>query len=323
MNNLIYNIREKRKESGKNYGVVFGLVAIIFAILVIFTLVTLISRIGKTKVTIKYAPFIAEVKIDGKRVKNNADTYLAKGTYKIEVSLEHFESIEKELVVEDEETYSIGELMPTDDEGEKNMKQRNSDYNNVEQLGAKVTIEAGEKRIEKDPIIQYLPYNTKGYSIGYVWEGEELVVSISTKSETYYGTIIYNLYNFSEKIKPAEYQIKIKNYNDIFGSITENDSTDLNNYLAIGFGEKFNGYKVYKTIENNNYLGLIISRDGLTNNSSSDNEEGVVYRMIVEKQGNGFKTITNPYPIVSRYNVKDLSIEFIDKINKAFPFNNL
>ena len=70
-------------------------------------------------------------------------------------------------------------------------------------------------------------------------------------------------------------------------------------------------------------IKLIISRDGLTNNSSSDDEGGVVYRMIIEKQENGFKTVTSPYPIVSKYNAKDLPIEFLDKINKAFPYENI
>ena len=318
MENFFNKIREQSKESGKKYGVLVIISAVIFVILMTVSIVILVHRIGKTKVTVKYAPFAAEVKINGTRMINNSVNYLSKGTYKVEVTLEHFEKVESEIVVGDEDVYSIGLLTPSDSDGEKIRSDRDKEYKEVEKLSGKVRISESEKKIEKNQILQYLPYNTKGYSVGYVWMGEELVVDILVRNESYYGTVIYNLYNFSDKIKPAEYQIMIEDYIDVFDKISENSNTDINRYIEAGFGEKFKNYKIYKVLEQDNYIGLIISKAGLVNNSSSDDDGGVVYRMIIKKEGNGFKTIANPYPIVSKYNAKDVPVDFLDRVNNIF-----
>lgn len=310
---------------GKKAVIGVGFLCVIFVISVAIFAIVMISRIGKTKVIVKYAPFTAEVKFNGKKVKNSDIVYMEPGKYHVDVNLEHFSSISEDIDVSGEEVYAIGELVATDMEGETIAKEHQQDFLAVEQYGGRLAAIEGEKEAEKYPIIQYLPINSNGYSVNYVYDREkdDFKVELVMKNIGVFGSAIYDLYNIENNIKPAEYEIVVRGYKDPFGEFATNVQTDLESFIRAGFGDKIKNYDIYvdKKVEQDGYVGVIMAEKGLNKYVSAAEEEPeiVVYRMIVKKEMNGFSVEAMPYPIISRYNSKNAPIELIDKLNHLFP----
>ena len=104
---------------------------VILAILSSIYIVT--TRIGKIGTKIMIAPFATNVELNGSKLKNNKTNYLLEGEYHLVATLDHFETIERDIVIDKDHTVIINEMTPSDDEGQTYMKKHTSRRNHGKQ----------------------------------------------------------------------------------------------------------------------------------------------------------------------------------------------
>ncbi len=287
-----------------------------------YNIAVLISRIGKVPVTVMYAPFDAEVTINGEFYKNNQTYYLKPGNYNVEASREHFQAMTATYTIEEGVSTGnfIGELIPNDDEGFSIASERVNEFLQVESLGSADATNNANKLAKEAPIIKYLPINFDAYSISYNHndQGEFFVELVLKKGIDYGPQAVATLYNISDDINPASYKIIVRDYDDPFGDFTQNTENDIVKYLEIGYGENFADYQVLvdRIINQDDYYGvLIIPRDA---NQNSDTSSYPIYRTILKKNGSTWQLVSAPYFVVSKYNATEVPTDFLNQLNRTF-----
>lgn len=287
-----------------------------------YNIAVLISRIGKVSVTVMYAPFDAEVTINGEPYRNNQTYYLKPGNYDIKASREHFQTMTVTYTIEEGASTSnfIGELIPDDDEGFSIASERVNEFLQVESLGSADATNSANKLAEETPIIKFLPINFDAYSVSYKHndQGEFFVELVLKKGINYGPQAVATLYNIDDDIDPASYKITVRDYDDPFGDFAQNTESDIAKYLETGYGENFAGYQVLtnRIINQENYYGiLIIPKDA---NPNSDTSSYPIYRAILKKNGNIWQLVSTPYFVVSKYNATEVPTDFLNRLNRTF-----
>ncbi len=307
----------------KNRKVILIISAVIITGVIGYNIIVMISRIGKIPVTIMYAPFDAEVKINGKAYRNNQKHYLDPGDYQVEVSREHFQTmtLNYTLTSGTDENYFIGGLSPSDDEGYAISKEHSREFNLVESIGSIEAENEAKKLFESAPIAQYLPINFNMYSISYSQNetGNFFIELILKGGIEYSPSAIATLYRINNgDVDPAQYDIVVRDYKDPFKKFTPNTESDPIKYLATGYGSSFMDYKVLenRVVKQDDYYGVLIIPSNI--DLSDNNATYPTYRAILKKDDAGWKLITSPYPIVSQYNAAGVPTDFLNKLNRTF-----
>jgi len=131
--------------------------AAVFMVLVVVILGVTISRIGKTRVSIKVIPSDAQVFIDGKQ-SVAGDVYLKPGTYTFSAKKKGFLE-DKLVVIVDSTEESIGLIPePNSDEARRWQKDNPALQLQREEIGGKRAALEGEYVAKNTPLIEYLPY---------------------------------------------------------------------------------------------------------------------------------------------------------------------
>lgn len=288
----------------------------------------LISRIGKVKVLVMYAPFDATVTINDKEYKNNETHYLAPGDYNVTASREHFETINDTYTVAKDSTdnFFIGGLLPSDEEGEAIMLEHNNEYIQMEQYGSAIANAEGEEAVSKDPIMQFLPINNPAYSISYFYDDNQnfFVELILKQGIDQISSALGTLYSINDDINPASYKIVVRDYKNPFGSFKENNQNNMEDFLKEGYGQNFiNNYTILsnRTISQDNYYGVLIIPAGV--DITSDDATYPIYRAILEKTGDSWKMISEPYFVVSQYNASSVPVDFLNLLNTTFALEDI
>lgn len=315
-------MREQFDDFIRNHqkGIRVALITLVLAILLI-AISVMAQRIGKEAVTVQFAPFTAQVNVDGKRVGNNKTVYLKAGTYTFTAELEHFETITKTIEVVEGGTlnFAIGSLIPIDEEGQKIQEARQQDYTDVEATASYIDNTIGGEQREKYPILEFLPDNRGAYSISYEYTNTgTFQVELVLKNDAYIASAVGQLYQYPG-INPLDYEIVVRGFEAPFGTFKENTATDLAEYIERGYELDAKGYRILtdRTIEESNYYGVImVPKDVDLNN------DGVLYtpyKMIVQKKANGnFEKVSEASLIFSKLNMGNAPKEFVDKLNKTF-----
>ena len=83
----------------RNTIIIVTILALAMSGIIIYSIVQLFLRAGKSKILVQYAPFISKVELGETTLKNNAVNYIKPGDYTIKVSLDGFETLTTNVTV--------------------------------------------------------------------------------------------------------------------------------------------------------------------------------------------------------------------------------
>lgn len=298
------------------------IITIIIAGIIGYNVTVMISRIGKIPVTVMYAPFDADVKINGKIYKNNQKYYFSPGDYQVEASREHFQtmSLDYTITTGSDGNYFLGGLSPSDDEGYVISEKHSKEFNLVESIGSARAESEAQEFFEQAPIAQYLPINFNAYSISYNQDksGDFFIDLVLSGGAEYGPSAIATLYRINNgDVNPAQYNIIVRDYKDPFGKFSQNSESDLIKYLTTGYGETFTNYQILENriVKQDDYYGVLIIPNNININKTTSYP---IYRAILKKENESWRLVTTPYPVVSQYNAAEAPIDFLNKLNRTF-----
>ena len=303
------NITDEKKTTLIKIVAVLFIIAVV-AILVIF-LSLQISRAGKIATTVKYAPFNATVTLNDETVPNNSTQYLPPGEYDLVVETEHFDTVSKTITISEDSDLIVGELTPNSDRGNQIASERLDDFLEVEGILGKLAAEAGKQEKATYPILKYLPINNALFSISYAYDADnELQVYIAA-SQPYQNMAVAKLYDL-DGVNPAEYNINFKDFTNPFaGTFVENTASDPVAFLSTGYARLLDDYTISAgATDGDFYYTKIDSKIGQQDNTF------VSYRVLLKKSGSSWEFVTPPYPVLTKYNTPDVSVDLLNKINQ-------
>lgn len=156
----------------------------LFVLLIIWTMLILMSRIGKLPVTVSVVPSDASITIND-QLRGNGTDWLTPGTYKVKVQKVGYASQEKTLTVSDKKKDNVVavSLKPESNDAKKWAAEHSKDYKDNEKYGAIEASSNGEYFSAINPITKKLPFTDPYYKIGYiVGEKQSITITISTTS---------------------------------------------------------------------------------------------------------------------------------------------
>lgn len=208
MNNEFFYQNKKR---------IFQIGAILFAILVLWSLITLVTRIGKTPLTIAAIPSDAKIILNGKQLGNGTH-WLDNGTYNISAEKEGFEKVEKSVIVTPDKKNNVVavSLAPKSDEAKKWADEHARDYQNNEQYGAIAAREDGQYFTDRNPITKELPFKDPYFTIGYIANDDQSIsLPVVTPSPRYRFYAIEKIREWG--YDPTDFRIVFKDFKNPLG----------------------------------------------------------------------------------------------------------
>lgn len=268
-----------------------------------------VSRIGKVQVEVKYAPYSARVEIDGKKVKNNHQIYLATGEHEVTVTQEGFDDLTQKVNVDESTGYIYGLMTPNSDQGQEIYSKRQNEFLEVQGLYGMAAVQSGEEQRAKWPIMNHLPINNAVFSLGYtIKEGDKFLIIIEAP-DTYLESAVNTLKSLPQDKSLAEYDITIKNFQNPFAkSFISNNSSSPLDFLRQGY-QNIN-CTVNEGIKDNNYYYTTITA------GDPKQFNVVTYRVLIEYISNQWRLTTTPYPLLTTYNTPDVPVQILNAINK-------
>ena len=195
-----------------------------------------VSRIGKVKVEVKYAPYTARVEVDGKKVKNNGQTYLSPGNHEIKATQDGFDDLIQNIEVTDSTEFIYGIMEPNSEKGEEIYQKRLNEVLEVQGLYGMAAIQSGEQQRTEWPIISYLPINNTVYSIGYTIDQDNQLIIIIDASNTYLESAIDEIKSLPADKSLAEYNITFKSSQNPFtNKLVDNNASNPTDFLKRGY----------------------------------------------------------------------------------------
>ena len=279
---------------------------VILAILSSIYIVT--TRIGKIGTKIMIAPFATNVELNGSKVKNNKTNYLLEGEYHLVATLDHFETIERDIVIDKDHTVIINEMTPSDDEGQTYMKKHTSEYGRVETMASKLANKEGQERISKYPILKYLPLNNSIYSISYSFEDGSEEPTILVKTDYEYLDVAVAKMKLFEGVKLEDYKINfsVKNPYLYYGN---SSSSDPETFIREIFHTK--SFMIKKTTDINEEYTVVT----LYNFNSTKELSYAHYHAVLRKKGNSWELAALPQPLYTKHNSGQIPEDVIKTIN--------
>ncbi len=295
------------KNLTRNQKIVLAIVAFFFVFAIIYSVITLINRIGKVKTIVKYAPYSATVMLNDVPVANNATVWLLPGEYNLKVEYNHFDSYSDTITISEDSNAIVGVLNPSDSEGEDYLSKHEREFVDAEGKVGSTLSQQGAKLKEKYPILNYLPINNSLYSISYQYDdNDKPVVNVKADPE--------NLDIAIEKLKLLK-DVNLIDVNLVFHTPTEfsdyneNAEEDPVAFIKAAFGltdkyvinaGKYNGDYYYTSFYINDY------------NRALDYAH---YRIILKKQKTGWSAITTPQPLFTKYNTDKIPEKILTATN--------
>lgn len=293
--------------------IIFGILATAFLGVIIYSIVTLILRAGKVAVTVKYAPYSATITLDGEPIKNNATHYLEPKPYSVTVENEHFVSQSGTVQITEEDHYIVGVLVASDEEGRLITEDRSREFQEAEGLVGQLANAYGQKRQEMYPILKYLPVNKTIYSLSYQTEVDDSPTVYIKAESAYIDTAIKQLYSLDNSISIASYKVLIRNYANPWEGAAFTNNTESNpvNFIKKGYDTNLDGYTATLAAEQDGYAGIIIQKPAPEGGPFYN-----TYRIALRKEGNAWKKLNDPYPILSQANASEVPSQLLDQINQ-------
>lgn len=187
-------------------------VAILVAISVVWTLIALVSRIGKIPLTVRVVPSSVRVTL-GDQLIGNGTTWVKAGTYTVRIEKEGFKTQSKEFVVTTQKKQNVIAiaLVAESDDAKKWAREHDREYLAVQEYGAIEANTYGTYIATKHPITKVLPFNDPYYQITYTLQrDDDIALTIATPSPRYRYYAVEKLRNLG--FDPTNYRITFKDF---------------------------------------------------------------------------------------------------------------
>lgn len=283
--------------------------AIVFVVVLIYSISILIYRAGKTKTIIQFAPNSATITLNDTKVNNGSTTWLIPGKYHLKVEYnEHLEIYEEDIEITNQTAELYGILSAIDDEGREFIEQHRQEYAKVEGMVGLLLERRGAKKKEDYPILNYLPINTSLYSISYQYDDNNRPV-VYVKSDPYYLDVAVAKMKLFEDVELESQNIVFLNENR-FESYQQNPITDAKKFIRAAYQLPDN-YIISEPREKNGYTYTNIYIDGKEKNALYAH-----YHILIKKNSDGaWEVVSTPQPILTIYNTPNVDKELLKTIN--------
>lgn len=300
------NIAEQASPRSK---ALFIIAAVAFAIIIIYSISTLIYRNGKTKTIIQYAPNAAVVTLNDTRVTNGSTQWLIPGKYHLKVEYnEHLEIYEEDIEITNEQAELYGTLSAIDDEGREYINQHSQEYAKVEGLVGSLLDRRGKKIKDQYPILNYLPMNNSLYSISYQYDDNKKPV-VYVKSDPKYLDVAVAKMKLFENVELESENIVFLNENP-FEKYEQNPIADAKKFIRAAY-QLPNNYVISDLKETNGYTYTSVYIDGHDKNANYAH-----YLVVIKKNEDGaWEQVTTPQPLFTTYNAPNIDKKILKIIN--------
>lgn len=334
----------RRVREGINPRWVMGVVGVILVLIIIFSLVNLLSRVGKIPVEVKYVPYAATVKLNGKKIANNAVNYIESGSYVITVEFENFESTEVNVEINDDVTYLYGVLNPINDAGIEYLNKHSEELSEIQDISDARSGKIKELLWEKYPLLNDLPINDPYYTIDYDMPVSEKELKTYSPEIIVKASVAYNDLAIAKLLELADdetfgiYDVTFENTNNIYsGKFIDNEATDpiqfiKNGYDGVGFEFEIGTEIVLSESGESDNMGWAGEDGDLTDEMMGGGEDGdyyytylrscfdtyvgQIYRIVLIRDGAGWRLASDPYLLLTTFNTPDVPLDIINKVNR-------
>ena len=263
------------------------------------------SHPGKVGVEIKVAPFSAKVFINDNEVRNNHKEYLAPGEYDVRVELEHFETMEQKVTVSNDFKAIMGGLQPIDAAGDDIYYQKIVDYRKTNTADSSPELTGA--------IYKKLPLEKSIYRVVTAYDEEEKKAMIRIYAgEPYVETAISELFkNLKYDAAISGYKITLSKYNDIFTEAAESKAHTATDVVKEAYASVIDeNFQFKEELHSGRYAAVVMCTQQNTGGAFFR-----AYRTVLERDGNTWKILHAPYPVVSKGILPDIETTFLNRIN--------
>lgn len=299
----------KEKISDKNRKLAIIIIAAIFALIIIYSISTIIYRANKTKVIIYIAPKSAKITLNGSHVSNDSTIWLEQGNYHLRAELnEHLSVYEKDITIGSEtvEIYSL--LNSLDDEGQKYIEEHNQEYTKAEGLIGYLDNKEGQALIDKNPILGHLPINNTFYSISYTMDDKNKPTVTIKAEPDFVGVAVKRLKNFSD--------VELSSVNIIFAN-----ESPLKNYYPNPLQNISEFIRAAFQLPDNTSISDAAEKDGYyyakfsVQNPDEEIDDTYYYVVLKKNSYNEWEVLNTPQPILTIYNTNNIPKDVLNAIN--------
>ncbi len=282
----------------------------IFIGVITFASILYINRIGKVAVTVKYAPYSAEVTLNNQKLQNDAINYIKPGEYQLKITHPDFAAQTTNITINNDTEYLFGLLEATTEHGKKIIEEYAQEFYEVQGLAGMLANQYGEQQREEYPILKQLPLKNSLYSIGYTYNDQNPTITIGTYSVTAIDSAIEKLKSIATTVNDTviHYNIKINEFDNLLeGKIQTNDNTDPLSFLKEALQENNFQIQTGKQTNNHYYTNIITG--------SEEQYTIVTYKIILVQKNDSWHVVGTPYPILTKYNTPDIPDEILQAAN--------
>ena len=291
-----------------NKRIVLIVAAILFFFVILYSITTLITRSGKVATTIKYAPYRASITLNDSRISNNTTIWLEPGNYHLKVEFEHFVTEERDITIDKDHNYIVGVLTSADEEGSNYYSQHKQEFAETEGVVGRYLSEEGLRIKNKYTILNYLPINNSLYSISYDYT-DEMEPIISVKTEPKYLDDAVEKLKTLKNVDLTAYQINFTPANPF--AIYDNYSAA--NPLDV-IKNSFNNIDDYY-LQEGQYIGGDYFTTKIYTYSYEMDYSYAHYRVLLHKDGNNWKLVAAPQPLLTSENTPGVEKSILDSAN--------
>lgn len=307
--NIKEAIKNVKEHASPRSRALFVFIIIAFAILIIYSIATIIYRTGKTKTIIQYAPNAARITLNDTHVTNGSTTWLLPGKYHLKVEFdEHLETHEEDIEISGDTAEYYGTLSAIDDQGREYIEQHRQEYAKVEGLIGSLLDRQGKKKKDEFPILNYLPMNNSLYSISYQYDDNNKPV-IYVKSNPKYLDVAVAKMKLFEGVELESENIVFLNEN-VFDYYEQNPLTDVKRFIRAAY-QLSNDYVINEPKTTGEYTYTSVYIDG-----HDKNAEYAHYLVVLKKNSDGaWEQVATPQPLFTVHNAPNIDKKILKTIN--------
>ena len=292
-------IMEFYKNLNQKQRLIFIVISFLIIVGIIYFIFIFVTRMGKIEVTVQYAPYSANITLNGTKVKNKSKIWLQPGKYtaKIEINNDY--------------DYIVGTLHTIDDEGEKYINSHKQEFVEAEGLVGRALTKEGIAIKKQYPILNYLPINNQLYSISYTYtDKNEPIINVKTSPE-FLDDAVAKMKTL-KNVNLTSYQVNFTPVNP-FAIYDESAQSKPEDTIKSTFN-----LDKYKLSEGQNIAGDYYATTIFTYDYSRDLTYGH-YRVLLKKQDKKWHLVAAPQPLLTKHNTPDTATDILNSANSLAP----
>ena len=308
MDKIKQKIKVLWKNLSNNKRAILIVAIILFVFVIFYSAITLITRTGKIATTVKYAPYHATITLNNSKITNNTTVWLEPGNYHLKVEFEHFITDERDITIDKDHNYIVGILASSDEQGEEYYKKHREEFAEAEGVVGQYLNEEGLRIKKQYTILNYLPINNSLYSISYDYT-DDMVPIIGIKTEPKYLDDAVEKLKTLKNVDLTAYQINFTPTNPfaIYKEVSAEKPLDV-------IKKSFTNIDDYYILEGQ-YLADDYFTTKIYTYSYEMDYSYAHYRALLHKEGNKWKLVAAPQPLLTRENTPNVDKSILDSVN--------